>query len=148
MATSTEDAIREEVVAWLRANLPADWIEGIENNDPTKLAEGRKQVDYNEWCEKLGKAGYATPSWPKEYGGGGFDPDGVRAVNETLGKYKVPMPNQGLNEDEIKEFISYFRWVDENVQPKGTTQPQGAAPGKALPPSGTPSGKPGGGSGA
>ena len=90
MATSTEDAVREEVVAWLRANLPAEWIEGIENNDPTKLAEGRKQVDYNEWCEKLGKAGYATPSWPKEYGGGGFDPDGVRAVNETLGKYKVP----------------------------------------------------------
>jgi hypothetical protein len=65
-----------------------------------------------------------------------------------LDKYKVPMPNQGLNDDDIKQFISYFRWVDENVQPKGETQPQGAAPGTARPPSGTPSGEPGGGKGA
>ncbi|HVT33640.1 MAG TPA: multicopper oxidase domain-containing protein, partial [Rhodanobacteraceae bacterium] len=65
-----------------------------------------------------------------------------------LDKYKIPMPNQGLNDDDIKQFIGYFRWADENVQPKGETQPQGAAAGSALPPSATPSGKPGGGSGS
>jgi nitrite reductase (NO-forming) len=65
-----------------------------------------------------------------------------------LDKYKVPMPNQGLNDEEIKQFIGYFRWADENVRPKGETQPQGAAPDKTRPPSATPSGEPGGGSGA
>ena len=52
-----------------------------------------------------------------------------------LDKYKVPMPNQGLNDEEVKQFIAYFRWADANLQPKGTTQPQPAAPGTALPPS-------------
>jgi alkylation response protein AidB-like acyl-CoA dehydrogenase len=77
-------------VAWLRENLPAEWVEGIENNDPAKVAEARKQVDYNDWCHRLGEAGYATPSWPKEYGGAGLDPAGVREVMEELDRYKVP----------------------------------------------------------
>ncbi len=59
-----------------------------------------------------------------------------------LDKYKVPMPNQGLNDEDIKQFIAYFRWADENLQPKGTTQPQPAAPGTALPPSQTKSANP------
>ncbi|MDP1794483.1 MAG: hypothetical protein Q8K63_10150 [Acidimicrobiales bacterium] len=74
MTTSTETSVREEVQEWLRANLPAEWIEGIENDDPAKLAEGRKKVDYNDWCARLGEAGYATPSWPKEYGAPVSDP--------------------------------------------------------------------------
>ncbi len=90
MSTSTEVTVRDEVVAWLRANLPAEWVEGIEQNDPAKLAEGRKKVEFNDWCARLGEAGYATPSWPKEYGGGGLDPAGVRVVMEELGRYKVP----------------------------------------------------------
>ena len=38
---------------------------------------------------------------------------------------------------EIREFVAYFRWADANVRPQGTTQPQPAAPGTALPPSQT-----------
>ena len=59
-----------------------------------------------------------------------------------LEKYKVPMPNQNLTDDEIKQYIEYFHWADENLQPKGTTQPQPAAPGTALPPSQTKSANP------
>ncbi|HVV38592.1 MAG TPA: acyl-CoA dehydrogenase family protein [Acidimicrobiales bacterium] len=83
-------SVREEVVGWLHANLPAEWVEGIENNDAAKLAEGRKKVEYNDWCARLGEAGYATPTWPKEYGGGGLDPEGARVVMEELARYKVP----------------------------------------------------------
>jgi alkylation response protein AidB-like acyl-CoA dehydrogenase len=82
--------VREEVVGWLRENLPAEWVKGIEDNDPALLAEGRKKVEYNDWCHRLGEAGYATPSWPKEYGGAGLDPEGVRTVMEELERYKVP----------------------------------------------------------
>jgi alkylation response protein AidB-like acyl-CoA dehydrogenase len=90
MTTTTEQTVRDEVLGWLRANLPAEWVEGIENDDPAKLAEGRKKVEYNDWCHRLGEAGYATPSWPKAYGGAGLDPEGVRVVMELLDKYKVP----------------------------------------------------------
>ena len=90
MSTSTETTVRDEVVSWLRANLPPEWVEGIENDDPAKVAEARKKVDYNDWCARLGEAGYATPSWPKPYGGAGLDPEGVRVVMEELDRYKVP----------------------------------------------------------
>ncbi|MEY2419247.1 MAG: hypothetical protein QOG90_1927 [Actinomycetota bacterium] len=83
-------SVREEVISWLHDNLPAEWVEGIDNNDPAKVAEARKSVDYNDWCERLGKAGYATPTWPKEYGGAGLDPEGARTVMEELSRYKVP----------------------------------------------------------
>jgi nitrite reductase (NO-forming) len=34
-----------------------------------------------------------------------------------LEKYKVPMPNQGLSDAEVKDYIAYFKWVDANLQP-------------------------------
>jgi nitrite reductase (NO-forming) len=59
-----------------------------------------------------------------------------------LDKWKVPMPNQGLSDAEIKEYLAYFKWADTNLQPKGTQQPQPAAAGTALPPSRTKSATP------
>jgi nitrite reductase (NO-forming) len=60
-----------------------------------------------------------------------------------LGKYKVPMPDQNLSDQEIREFIAYFKWADANLQLKGTQQPQQAAAGTALQPNQTLSGSPG-----
>ena len=57
-----------------------------------------------------------------------------------LGKYKLPMPNQGLNEKEIRQYVAYFKWADANLQPRATTQPAPAKPGTALPPNQTLSG--------
>ena len=31
-----------------------------------------------------------------------------------LNQYKVPMPNQNLSDAEIREYIKYFHWADEN----------------------------------
>jgi len=59
-----------------------------------------------------------------------------------LEKWKIPMPNQGLGDEEIKQYIAYFKWADQNLQPQGKAQPQPAAPGAALPPSQTKSAVP------
>jgi nitrite reductase (NO-forming) len=67
------------------------------------------------------------------------------AAKQMLDKFKIPMPNQGLNDAEIKEFVAYFKWGDANVRPQGTTQPQPAAAGTALPPDKTLSAMPTGG---
>ena len=57
------------------------------------------------------------------------DPEGMAKSDpigrEMLAKYKLPMPNQGLTDAEIKDYIAYFKWADEN--------------GQARPPSATPS---------
>jgi nitrite reductase (NO-forming) len=57
-----------------------------------------------------------------------------------LDKWKIPMPNQGLSDEEIKQYIAYFKWADQNLQPRGTAQPQPSAPGTSLAPGQTPSG--------
>ena len=63
-------------------------------------------------------------------------------AKELLDKWKIPMPNQGLSDEEIKQFIAYFKWADANLQPRGLAQPQPSAPGTSLPPSQTKSATP------
>jgi len=61
-----EAAFREDLRAWLRSNLPADWSE----RDPHV---GRWGIDFaREWTRRLYDAGYAGLSWPREYGGRGL----------------------------------------------------------------------------
>ena len=68
-----------------------------------------------------------------------------------LEKYKLPMPNQGLGDAEIKQYIAYFKWADQNLQPRAVeagqpaplrATPQPAAPGSTLAPSQTQSATP------
>lgn len=63
-------------------------------------------------------------------------------AKQLLAKYKIPMPNQNASDEEIREYIAYFKWVDANLQPQGQRQPQPAAPGTALQPNQTLSGSP------
>jgi nitrite reductase (NO-forming) len=66
------------------------------------------------------------------------DPEGMAKTDpigkELLAKYKVPMPNQNADDAEIRAYLAYFKWADANIEPRGKTQPQPAAPGKARPP--------------
>jgi nitrite reductase (NO-forming) len=66
------------------------------------------------------------------------DPEGMAKSDpigkEMLAKYKIPMPNQNVTDAEIREYLEYFKWADANLQPRGKTQPQPAAPGTAKPP--------------
>jgi len=68
------------------------------------------------------------------------DPDQMLKTDadakKLLEKYKVPMPNQSMTDEGIKDMIAYFRWADENLQLHGTEQPQ-VAPGASKPPSQT-----------
>ncbi|MBC8021533.1 MAG: multicopper oxidase domain-containing protein [Burkholderiales bacterium] len=36
---------------------------------------------------------------------------------QMLERYKVPMPNQNLSDEEIRDYIAYFKWADANIQP-------------------------------
>jgi nitrite reductase (NO-forming) len=61
------------------------------------------------------------------------DPD----AKKLLAKYKVPMPNQNMTPEGIKQVIAYFQWADANVHPQGGEQPEPATPGASKPPSQT-----------
>ena len=44
-----------------------------------------------------------------------------------LDRWKVPMPNQGLSDEEVRGYIAYFKWADANVQPAKAAAPGAAA---------------------
>jgi nitrite reductase (NO-forming) len=59
-------------------------------------------------------------------------------AKKLLEKYKVPMPNQNMTPQAIKEVIAYFQWADANVHVEGKgPQPAPAPADAARPPSQT-----------
>jgi len=89
----TAEQLRDQTLAWLRENLPAGWMEAIDADDREAWGALRAAVDYDEWCKKFGESGFATPTWPAEYGAGlSLEQAQAKHVNEVLNHYKVPRP--------------------------------------------------------
>jgi len=89
----TAEELRAQTLAWLREHLPSGWMEAIDADDRDTWSKLRAQIDYAKWCTVFGESGYATPTWPKEYGAGmSLTPAQAKHVNDVLGHYKVPRP--------------------------------------------------------
>jgi alkylation response protein AidB-like acyl-CoA dehydrogenase len=89
----TAEELRAQTTAWLRENLPAGWMEAIDADDRDEWTKLRADLDYAKWCTKFGESGYATPTWPQEYGAGlSLAPAQAKHVNDVLNHYKVPRP--------------------------------------------------------
>ena len=90
---NTTDELRKQTLEWLRENLPPGWMDAVASGDDERVAALRGELDYAEWCVRLGEAGYATPTWPEQYGAGlSLPPGQAKVVNEVLGHYRVPRP--------------------------------------------------------
>ncbi|HWD95498.1 MAG TPA: acyl-CoA dehydrogenase family protein [Acidimicrobiales bacterium] len=81
---------RTTLDAFLRENLPAEWVAAIDAGDSDALAKARPQLDLDDWWIRLADAGYVTPGWPREYGG--LDAPGpvAAAISRKLSEFKVP----------------------------------------------------------
>jgi alkylation response protein AidB-like acyl-CoA dehydrogenase len=86
--TPEEITFRDEVRAFIRDNLPTDI------RDRMRLGHSAQKEDTVRWQRILNKKGWATHSWPKEYGGPGWSPiqrmiflqeNQVAPAPETLG---------------------------------------------------------------
>ncbi|HXG68534.1 MAG TPA: acyl-CoA dehydrogenase [Blastocatellia bacterium] len=73
--TEEEERFRNEVRAWLAANLPKDW-KSLAYADAERMDEWMAFL--KDWQRKLYDAGWAGISWLKEYGGRGA------TINEQL----------------------------------------------------------------
>jgi len=79
-----ELAFRDEVRGWLRANLPQDLREKVEN-----YAHLSKD-DLMRWHRTLAKKGWVAPAWPKEWGGTGWNVVQRYLFEEELGYAGAP----------------------------------------------------------
>ena len=79
--TADEAAFRQEVRDFIAANLP---------DGSAKRGARRFEDADREWSRKLGEAGYAGLTWPKEYGGAGAPYAHQAIFLEELARAEAP----------------------------------------------------------
>jgi alkylation response protein AidB-like acyl-CoA dehydrogenase len=92
-AASPDPGLERDVVAWLREQLPADWVKALDAGDDEGLRMARDQVDPAGFLRRLGEAGYAMPTWPVEHGGLGLSADQAAVVQRCLDRYGAFQPS-------------------------------------------------------
>ena len=85
--TPDEQQYRDQVRAWLAANLPSNW-EGL--GDGTSENMDQWMAFLKDWQRKLYEAGWAGISWPKEYGGRGATINEQLIFTEEMALAKAP----------------------------------------------------------
>ena len=85
--TPDEEQYRDQVRAWLAANLPTNW-EGL--GDGTSENMDQWMAFLKDWQRKLYEAGWAGISWPKEYGGRGATINEQLIFTEEMALAKAP----------------------------------------------------------
>ena len=88
--SSANEALRHELRAWLKANLPAGWSE--QEFVPRKESMEEQAQFELWWHKKLYEGGWAGASWPKEHGGRGLTPEQTRIYQEEMARAKAPHP--------------------------------------------------------
>ena len=65
------EGFRAEAKAWLDANFP----KSLSGKGAVAMSERQGQSpDLATWRKAIGEKGWATPTWPAQYGGGGLSP--------------------------------------------------------------------------
>ena len=94
-ARADENAYRTEVQEFIAANFPEELknrgnaLAGVEG--PSKETPAQKA-----WREAVGERGWGTPTWPKQYGGGGLNKAEARIVEQEFAKAGAYNPIGGM----------------------------------------------------
>lgn len=90
------DAFREEAGAWLDANFPTELVgkSGVMAN----VIEGGVAMSdaHKAWHNAMADTGWGTPTWPKEYGGGGLSNGEARVLQAEMAKRGAWNPIGGM----------------------------------------------------
>ena len=85
---------RQEVSAWITANLP-DGAKG-----QGQMANGSTKIELEKdvalWLERCVEKGYTAPTWPTEFGGGGLSAELAKVFYEEMGNANARTPLTGM----------------------------------------------------
>ncbi len=82
MPEASLEAFQSELVDWLEANCPASLRPG---------AEATKE-DITAWQQAYVSRGYTTPTWPREYGGGGLSKAETQVLTQEVARFASWVP--------------------------------------------------------
>ncbi|HEX4096235.1 MAG TPA: acyl-CoA dehydrogenase family protein [Caulobacteraceae bacterium] len=89
------DGFRAEAQGWLAANFPPS-LKGKAGQAMALMEGGEFEGDLKLWKERIGAKGWGTPTWPKEYGGGGLSNAEARVLQQEMARIGVTNPIQGM----------------------------------------------------
>ena len=82
MSAASVDEFRAELTSWLEATVPESLRPG---GTPTK-------ADREAWQQAYVERGYTTPTWPREYGGGGLSKAEAQVVAQEVPRFASWVP--------------------------------------------------------
>jgi alkylation response protein AidB-like acyl-CoA dehydrogenase len=101
MATQTaervdaDEAFREEARAFLAEHFPPE-LKGKSNTLASVEGPTDESLAQKSWREAMGSRGWGTPTWPKEYGGGGLTKKQARILDEEMARVGAFNPIGGM----------------------------------------------------
>jgi alkylation response protein AidB-like acyl-CoA dehydrogenase len=87
------ETFRAEAKDWLEKNFPPS-LKGVEV--AMQAAVGELSGDARLWRDRMGEKGWGTPTWPKQYGGGGLTPAEARVLQSEMNKIGARNPIGGM----------------------------------------------------
>jgi alkylation response protein AidB-like acyl-CoA dehydrogenase len=90
------EAFRADAREWLEANFPKSLAKDPEAQTAAMAGGAKPSDDWKLWKERMGKKGWGTPTWPKQYGGGGLTPAEARVLQQEMAKIGAQNPIGGM----------------------------------------------------
>lgn len=90
-----DDAFRNEVREFLAEHFPEE-LKGKGNLLAGLDGPTNESPAHTKWREAVGDRGWGTPTWPKEYGGGGLSRSQAKILDQEMAKVGAWNPIGGM----------------------------------------------------
>src|SRR5580700_6937237 len=90
------ETFRAEARAWLEENCPKSLRRTDELDWETAMIPVKPTDDAQLWRDRIVAKGWGTPTWPKEYGGGGLSQPQARVLQQEMARIGANNPIQGM----------------------------------------------------
>jgi len=90
------EAFRLEARSWLEANFPKSLANDTTAQMASMMGGVAESADAKLWRERMGAKGWGTPTWPKQYGGGGLSRQEARVLAEEMARLGARNPIGGM----------------------------------------------------
>src|ERR1700709_1099084 len=80
---------RKDAAAWLKANFPAA-LSG--RGHVARSGRSGQGPELAQWRKAIGEKGWATPTWPTQYGGGGLSPAQAPVLQQEMAQARALKP--------------------------------------------------------
>ena len=90
------ETFRAEARAWLEENCPKSIRRDDEVDWETAMIPVAASEDAKLWKERIVAKGWGTPTWPKQYGGGGLSQSEARVLMQEMARIGADNPIQGM----------------------------------------------------